>query len=261
VKKTDKEVAVEGMELVPSLEFSNSAQPVLQVVGVAIEETLLLDEVHEHQPVEHQRRVPLQVGLALDPLDELQEGGMLGLEAVVEAFGDAIDVEGRASPTGDLDDRDVFLLVEYHGDLVETLNESVPRCRNIEAMVPTGNRLARIASHPLPDLLAGGLVGVDDEVFAGRLGDLVVDFATNVAIGNRGTNVSGKATLLCDCNKMVRLAIDRDVECGLVLIPAQMFAEERAEVKGFQALPNGFDVELHAAHPSITWSPAGPESK
>jgi hypothetical protein len=41
-----------------------------QVVALAGEEALPLDEVDEHQAVEHQRGVPFAVGLLADSLDK-----------------------------------------------------------------------------------------------------------------------------------------------------------------------------------------------
>ena len=59
---------------------------------VAVQKSLLLDEVDEHHAVEHQRGVPVPVALGRESLDELLEGGQLFLEAVVEPFGDALHV-------------------------------------------------------------------------------------------------------------------------------------------------------------------------
>jgi len=46
----------------------NAAEPVAQIVLVSVEESLFLNEVNEHQPVEHQGRVPLGIGHPVTPL-------------------------------------------------------------------------------------------------------------------------------------------------------------------------------------------------
>src|SRR5438270_289047 len=80
----EQEVAVERVEFVLPAFGLDAMEPVAQVVVIAVEEAFLLNEVNKHQAVEHQRRVPLGIGHAADALDELQEGLVFGLEAVVE---------------------------------------------------------------------------------------------------------------------------------------------------------------------------------
>ena len=63
MEQPQQEVAVEGLELVLAPGLLNHRQPVAQVVGVAVEKALLLNEVDEHQAVEHEGRVPLKVGM------------------------------------------------------------------------------------------------------------------------------------------------------------------------------------------------------
>ncbi len=100
VEQPQQEVAVERQEFVLALGLANELHAVAQVIGVAVEEAFLLDEVDEHQAVEHEGRVPLQVGVGLDALDELEEGGVFGLEAFVELLGDLVDIERRAGAAG-----------------------------------------------------------------------------------------------------------------------------------------------------------------
>ena len=76
---------------------------------VAVEEALALDEVDEHEPVQHHRGVPLLVLLDGNARDELEESGVLLAELVVEAFGNPLDVEGLTGATGNVDERRGFL--------------------------------------------------------------------------------------------------------------------------------------------------------
>ena len=86
MEEPQQEVAVEAVELVLAALAPASVQPGAQVVGVAVKEALLLDEVDEHQPVQHHRRVPLPVvGQSPRCPDEAQEGCVLRLELIVEA--------------------------------------------------------------------------------------------------------------------------------------------------------------------------------
>ena len=76
---------------------------------VAVEEALALDEVDEHQPVQHHRRVPLLVLLDGNARDELEERGVLLAELVVESLRDPLDVEGFTSATRYVDQRQASL--------------------------------------------------------------------------------------------------------------------------------------------------------
>ena len=84
-KALEEERAEEIAVVAVLAEFlAGSGELVLEVVRVPAKKALLLDEVDEHQAVEHHRDIPalhLRIG---DALQELEERGMLGLEAVVE---------------------------------------------------------------------------------------------------------------------------------------------------------------------------------
>ncbi len=202
-----------------------------QVVGVAVEKALLLNEVDEHQAVEHQRRVPFKVRRRLDALDELHEGGVFGLETFVEFLGDFIDVEGRFGFARHVEQRELIFLLHPDGDLFEPLDERIARLRAIEAMVAAGERFARFAADPLPNLLARWPIGIDHEMLTGTFGDLLVDFQANRALGNRGANVSRKPSLLSDRRQSERGAVDRHLEMGLVIVPPQLLAEESGKIE------------------------------
>src|SRR6266487_5239638 len=109
MEKPEQEIAVEGMKCVFPMLLLRHSQVVGEIVVVTVEcagflcveEALSLDEVDKHQAVEHQRRVPLAVGLGGDTLDEFQEGGMLDLETIIEFPGDALHIEGFTYSSGD----------------------------------------------------------------------------------------------------------------------------------------------------------------
>ena len=184
MKEAEQKVAIERLELVLALDLVDQPHAVAQVVDVAVEEALFLNEVHEHQAVEHEGRVPFEIGGRLDALDELEEGSVLGLEAVVELLRDLIYVECRLGLAGHLRQGDSFFLRHAHGDLIEPLDQRVARLRGVVAVIAAGQRLAGLAAHPLPNLLAGGLIGVDNKMLAGGLGDLVVDLEAHGAVGD-----------------------------------------------------------------------------
>src|SRR5438093_1418798 len=104
-------MTVEGEELVGARRMTHALESIAQIVAVAVEKALLLDEVDEHQSVQHQRRVPLGVLLAAETGNEAEESVVFRLEAVVEALRDTLDVEGGARPPSDVDDRQASLLV------------------------------------------------------------------------------------------------------------------------------------------------------
>lgn len=60
-----------------------------EVIGVSVQELILLDEVDEHQPVEHQGGIRLTFVRRRNSVDELEERGVLSLEPLVESAGGA----------------------------------------------------------------------------------------------------------------------------------------------------------------------------
>ena len=65
VEQTGKETTIEREELSFALPFLNPFQFVLQIVKIAVEKSFLLNEVAEHQAIEHHRSVPLLVVVVL----------------------------------------------------------------------------------------------------------------------------------------------------------------------------------------------------
>ena len=58
---------------VPTVRWEYSELQRLQRILASRQQALFLDEVDEHQAVEHERSVPLAVGLRADALDEGEE--------------------------------------------------------------------------------------------------------------------------------------------------------------------------------------------
>src|SRR5581483_10459966 len=96
MEKPQEEILVERQELVLAAFALDSAQPVAKVIGIAVKETFFLDEIDEHQAVQHQGRVPLRIGRAGDAFNERKELLVFCFEAVVESLSDlALDLAAR----------------------------------------------------------------------------------------------------------------------------------------------------------------------
>ena len=61
---------------------------------VAIEKTLALQKVAEHQAIQHERGIPIEQTTVGDAFDEFAERVLLRFELVVETLGDFVAVEG-----------------------------------------------------------------------------------------------------------------------------------------------------------------------
>ncbi len=116
VEQPPEEAAIEGVELILTQGIANPLETVAQVVLVAIEEAFLLEEIAEHQAVEHERGVVGHDALVGNALDELLEGVLVFLEVGVEFFGEAVAVEVVAQALDDAGDVEGFLLIEGEGD-------------------------------------------------------------------------------------------------------------------------------------------------
>ena len=231
VEESQEEIAIERLEFILTPGLLHYRHTVTQVVGIAIEKALLLNEVHKHQPIEHKGGVPLEIGISFDALDELEKGSVFSLEALVELLGNFIYIEGGASAASDIHDRYILFFVDTNGNLVEALDERIAGLRNIEAVIAAGEGFAWLTANPLPDLLSRGLVGVDDEMLAGGLGNLMIDLQARGPIWDRGADKGYKTTLLGDSDQLEGPAVQSDIKLGLVIIPAQMFAKEGLEIE------------------------------
>ena len=151
-----------AVETVPPAALARR-QLVLQVIRVAVEEALLLDEVDEHQAVQHHRGVPGPVVVNGDAADELQEVGVLALEIFVELLGDLLQVEGLGHLARHRADGNPAVGVELfqlEGDAGEFLQQ---RVAGLSAGVGVLARSAgsRPALHPVPGGLGVRPIGED----------------------------------------------------------------------------------------------------
>ena len=127
-------------------------QFVKQIVRIILEKAFFLDEVDEHQPVEHRRDVPALHRFIRDAVKELGKGIALFLEAVVELLGGALHVEGSAQPPGHIHQSQPFLFFQAEGDGLKLLQQRVPGLLRRVVVLTRGEWLPRLAAHPLPDL-------------------------------------------------------------------------------------------------------------
>ena len=102
VKESEKEVAVEGVELVLAVLGTHLVESIAEIVSVPTQKTFPLNEVNEHQAVECNGGIPLLIGAIADTADELQKRLVLLLEPVVEAFGDPLDIKPGSGAAGDV---------------------------------------------------------------------------------------------------------------------------------------------------------------
>ena len=152
MEEPEQEVAVEGVELVSSSQRLQCPKAVAEVVAISVEEALLLNEVHEHQAVEHYGRVPLAVLLPGHAPDEVQEKVVLSLEPLVEPPCDSLDIERGPRPPRDVDDRDAGFLVKAENQSVELLDQRLTRLPFVVPVLAKRRRPSRLAPNPLPQL-------------------------------------------------------------------------------------------------------------
>jgi hypothetical protein len=191
-----------------------SIEPAAQVVVIAVEKSLALDKIDEHQPVQHHGGVPLMVLLDRNAGDELEESRVLLTELVVEAFGNPLQVKSF-KPTRYVDNRKRFFLSKVEGNSFKLLDESFTVLASMKSMLSASGWFSRRALNPLPDLRGLFFIDVQKKVFVNGLGHLPLDLAAGGVIGNRsvGLWLAGKddhSLLLCDCGEIKHLTIDRD---------------------------------------------------
>ena len=155
VEQAEQEIAVEGVELVLALFLLAAVEAVAEVIGVAVEEALALDEIDEHQAVEHDGGIPFAVGDLADAVNELEEGFAVGVEVAVERLGDALDVERGAGAFGDGDggQSPCFLFFERDVEDLQFLEQGVAGLGAVELVRAGRERAAGFAADPHPGLL------------------------------------------------------------------------------------------------------------
>ena len=162
---------------------AHSLEAMAKVVGVVVEESALLDKVDEHHTVEHEGGVPFTVGQVVDALNKAQEVLMLLFEAVVEFFGDLLDIEGGAYAAGDVHDRQVGLLVEGENDRFQLLDEPFATLTELVLFWTGTIRPARFALDPEPILSAAVVWAEDDDMLPHLFGEGPLDLLAGGAVG------------------------------------------------------------------------------
>src|ERR1700685_3181547 len=115
-------------------------QFVCQVMLVIYKKALFLDEIDEHQAIEHYRRIPTLQLVIRDALCELQECIVLFLEEFVELLRDLLNVECR--PHSDNGFGDIRLIIQAERDRLNLLNERIPRLPRVKQLLPTRRMFA-----------------------------------------------------------------------------------------------------------------------
>ncbi|GIW56959.1 MAG: hypothetical protein KatS3mg082_3363 [Nitrospiraceae bacterium] len=112
-------------------------------------------------------------------------------------------------------------------------------------MVPAGERLPWFATYPVPDLLAGLLVRIDNKVLADGFGHPLVDLEASGSVGDCGAQERDESPFLSNCCKSVHVSFDGDIQRRVMVVPSQVFPKKGLEVEGLEALPDGGNVEFH----------------
>ena len=71
MKQPEQEVPIKRMKLSRTALGANTFPPIPQVVSIAIEKTLTLDKIHEHEPVKHYGGIPFTITLVSYALYEI----------------------------------------------------------------------------------------------------------------------------------------------------------------------------------------------
>src|SRR5690606_1603591 len=156
----------------------NVSELTAQVVEVlAINEALALQEVDEHQPIEHHRGVPGAIALVADTVDRLDQPLALDLVLLIEGPCHALHVEGVSQPAGDFDDRQLALLVQLADIDEQAANlaqEEIPRLTlDVEVLARRDAPIFTLAPVPERARLLG--VGENQQILVILLRNLTPD--------------------------------------------------------------------------------------
>jgi len=179
VEETPQEDAVEVVETVRAARLANSLKTASQVVRVAVQESAPLDEVDEHQTVQHERRIPVDIRGTVDTLDETLEVLQFLLKMVVEALGHLLSVERALHAVRNERDRETFLLIQPELERAEPLKHRLAGLARAVGVLSAGVGRVRFAPHPLPHLFAPRVIYEHDQVFESVPGDLCLDLTTD----------------------------------------------------------------------------------
>ena len=101
------------------------SQPVAEVIRIGVKEALALNEIDEHQAVEHDGGIPFAVGHLADAVNELEERFAMRVEVAIERLGDALDVERGAGASGKREGMNFapFFFFERNIEVLELLEQ------------------------------------------------------------------------------------------------------------------------------------------
>lgn len=146
MKQTQQKVSVEGEKFSLALALLNDLQAVFEIVPVAVQKPLILDEIDKHHAVEHQGRIPLTVPLVGNSLDEPQECRVFPFEVVVELFGHTVAIERIAKLVHRARQVDGVFLVQRDHNRGQLLHERVTRVLlSVIGVLAVGGGLAGLA--------------------------------------------------------------------------------------------------------------------
>ncbi|NLF73637.1 MAG: hypothetical protein GX575_31750 [Candidatus Anammoximicrobium sp.] len=247
-------MSVKRVEFVLAVFLLHGQQPVTQVVGIVVQESFLLDKIDEHQPVQHERGVPLLVVLEGNALDELEKRRVFGLEPVVESFGDTVHVERRSCSASHVDNRQILLFFQREFDGGQLLDQRFTGLRAVVGVFTAGGGPAHFAFHPLPHLSVPSRVGEDQNVFVNRARDLPFDLPPRGVVGQHrgiggGAIVGHHPSLGGNCGQGIFPALDRDTQFTGVVVPTKLLRKEPDEIAIFETPSNPCLVQRHGLIP------------
>ena len=119
VEHSTKESLIERTKkLVFALLLTYPLEFVLQVVGIHIKEALFLNEVTEHESVEHNAGIPILVLVIIDTRNVFLEGSMLLAELRIEVLSDLLTVQMERAMHTILDICNQNALGEIEGQII-----------------------------------------------------------------------------------------------------------------------------------------------
>ena len=183
------------------------------------------------------------------------------LKAFVEALGHLLDVQRLADFGSNCRDIDPSFFSQVEDNLTQALEEGITALSRVKLLLAAGGGLAGLPLDPLPYLRGLLLVGEDDQVLEGALGDLALYLAPDGVRRNRSVLVrcaleDGESRLLRDGFQGVFPAVHEDGQrLGLVVVPAQAVHEKAGEVEVPQMGPELFNRDRHQELSSLLNSP------
>ena len=150
-------------------------QLVAQIIYVVVQKTFPLDEVDEHQTVEHHRGVPLLHLFIGNAFEKFKECVMLFLETVIKLLGNSFSVKGCSDAFGHVRMCKPIFLFKSKSNGTQFLNKKFTGLFVIVTVLTPCNRSSMLSACPLPDLCRFLSVGVDDQVRMRGFCDLPLD--------------------------------------------------------------------------------------